>query len=114
MWDSVRNMGSLSETFVCTTDRDKGTRRWSFNVHDEVNVRDITKGLLDALLKSCATLDLIFTPAASIEFLGKKFSFLEATPRLLRRILRIASVQSLYKVAITSSRKDLQTWGIVG
>lgn len=73
--------------------------------------KTITKGLLDALLKSCATLDLIFTPPASIEFFGKKFSFLEATPRLLRRILRIASVQSLYKVAITSSRKDLQTWG---
>ena len=71
----------------------------------------ITKGLLDALLKACATLNLNFTPPESIEFLGQKFSFLEVTPRLLRRILRVASVQSLYKAAITSSRKDLQNWG---
>ena len=73
--------------------------------------KTITKGLLDVLIKSCATLDLIFKPPDSIEFLGKKFSFLEVTPRLLRRILRIASGQSLYKAAINSSRKDLQNWG---
>lgn len=33
------------------------------------------------------------------------------TPRLLRRILRVASVQSLYKAAIYSGRKDLVSGG---
>ena len=63
------------------------------------------------MCKSCVTLGLEFTPPSNIKFLGHSFSFLEITPRLLRRILRVASVQSLYKAAIHSGRKDLVSGG---
>ena len=76
-----------------------------------LNRKVTAKGIIDAMCKSCATLGLEFTPPSNITFLGHSFSFLEITPRLLRRILRVASVQSLYKAAIHSGRKDLVSGG---
>jgi len=76
-----------------------------------LNRKVTAKGIIDAMCKSCVTLGLEVTPPSNIKFLGHSFSFLEITPRLLRRILRVASVQSLYKAAIHSGRKDLVSGG---
>ena len=51
-----------------------------------LNRKVTAKGIIDAMCKSCATLGLEFTPPSNIKFLGHSFSFLEITPRLLRRI----------------------------
>ena len=71
----------------------------------------IPKGILDAVVKAMSVLKIRFEPPNKIEFLGKAICFLDLTPRLTRKLLRVASMQALYTEALRSSRKDLLTSG---
>ena len=71
----------------------------------------IPKGIMDAVVKAMGVLKLRFVPPNNIQFLDKPMCFLDLTPRLTRKLLQVASMQSLYSDAIRSSRKDLLSSG---
>ena len=72
----------------------------------------INKGLLDNFGSACSVVGLRFVPPFGLQFLDFPItSFLDFTSRSLRRLIRVASRQSLYHQAITSTRHDLSTSG---
>lgn len=73
--------------------------------------RIVTRGILDAFTKACLALDIQFIQPLQFEFLGITFHALDMSPKCIRRLCRVAAVQSLYRDAVHSNRKDLVSTG---
>ena len=72
----------------------------------------IRKGLLDNFGSACCTVGLRFVAPCGIQFLDFPVqSFLDFSPKSLRRLIRISARQALYSSALSSSRHDLRPLG---
>ena len=72
----------------------------------------IRKGLLDNFGSACSTVGLRFVAPCGLQFLDFPVqSFLDFSPKSLRRLLRTAARQALYSSALSSSRHDLRPLG---
>ena len=73
--------------------------------------KTVPYGIVDAILKAFAVVGLDFVPPASLRWLDFPVqSFVDFTPKAIRRLLRVASMQQLYMTACRSARNDL-SWG---
>ena len=73
--------------------------------------KTVPYGIVDALLKAFSVVGLEFVPPASLRWLDFPVqAFVDFTPKSIRRLLRVSSMQHLYMNACKSARNDL-VWG---
>ena len=72
----------------------------------------IRNGLLDNFCSACCTVGLRFVAPFGLQFLDFPVqSFLDFSPKSLRKLVWVATRQALYSAALTSSRHDLRSLG---